>query len=271
MSYYQPAPLTTWQIQLQYEVNENVEVSVFDIDLFDVNETQIVSIQTQDRFVICYFSAGSYEDWRPDADDFDSSDIGNPLDGWPGEYWLDTNSINVRDIMSSRLDLAVSKGCDGVDPDNVEAYLADSGFSLTYEDQIDYNTFLATEAHSRNLFVCLKNDLSQLDDLSSLFDCAINEECMEYNECDYYANFSKTKAVFAIEYDVTDLDAACDVAATYNMSLLVKNYDLDDTRCDCSGNEETNIDCDNLLSSSSTTTSIFLAVIIMSIMSLIHS
>ena len=45
--------------------------------------------------------------------------------------------------MSSRLDLAVSKGCDGIDADNVESYLAHTGFSLTYEDQIDYNTFLA--------------------------------------------------------------------------------------------------------------------------------
>ena len=81
MPHYQPAPLTTWQIQLQYEVNENIDVSVFDIDMFDVDSSQISSIQSQDRKVMCYFSAGSYEDWRPDADDFDSSDIGYPLNG----------------------------------------------------------------------------------------------------------------------------------------------------------------------------------------------
>lgn len=41
------------------------------------------------RKVICYFSAGSYENWRPDRHDFPSDVLGNNLEHWEGEKWLD--------------------------------------------------------------------------------------------------------------------------------------------------------------------------------------
>ncbi len=45
--------------------------------------------------------------------------------------------------MSARMDLAKTKGCDGLEPDNVDAYENDLGFKLTSNDQIAYNTWLA--------------------------------------------------------------------------------------------------------------------------------
>lgn len=41
--------------------------------------------------------------------------------------------------MQARLDLAVQKGCDGVEPDNVDGYQNNSGFPLTAQDQLAYN------------------------------------------------------------------------------------------------------------------------------------
>ena len=83
---------------------------------------------------LCYFSAGTYENWRPDASSFSSSDLGQGVDGWAGEWWLNTNSANVRKIMTARIELARSQGCDGVDPDNVDAYDNVNGLSLTQND-----------------------------------------------------------------------------------------------------------------------------------------
>lgn len=42
-------------------------------------------------------------------------------------------------IIGARLDLAVEKHCDGIEPDNVDAYNSDSGFPLTGDDQLTYN------------------------------------------------------------------------------------------------------------------------------------
>jgi len=96
--------------------------------------------------VICYFSAGSYEDFRPDISQFDkATDLGKPLVGWPGEWWLQANSANVRKIMTARLDLAVTKGCDGIDPDNIDAYNNDNGLDLQNTDAVDYVHLLPTQ------------------------------------------------------------------------------------------------------------------------------
>ena len=37
--------------------------------------------------MICYFSAGSHENWRTDVGSVPSGDLGLQLEGWPGERW----------------------------------------------------------------------------------------------------------------------------------------------------------------------------------------
>src|SRR4029079_13653563 len=64
---WQPHPGTSWQIQLQGTLDTSVAASVYDIDLFDTSASTIAVLRAAGRRVICYFSAGSYEDWRPDA------------------------------------------------------------------------------------------------------------------------------------------------------------------------------------------------------------
>lgn len=120
----------TWQIILSHPPSLSSEaqvttpnVSIFDIDLFDTPADTIKQLHGLGKKVICYFSAGSYEDWRPDAKDFRPGDLGNQLDDWPGEKWLKLSSPNVREIMKKRINLAKDKGCDGVDPDNVDGYV----------------------------------------------------------------------------------------------------------------------------------------------------
>lgn len=124
--------------------------------------------------------------YRPDSGKFPDSVKGSPLDPpFADELWLDIRSPVVRDLMKARLDLAVTRGCDGVEPDNVDGYSNDNGLKppLTAAEQLDFNKFIAAEAHARALSVGLKNDLDQLGELVSHFDWALNEECFTYDEC----------------------------------------------------------------------------------------
>jgi hypothetical protein len=121
----------TWQIILlnPLDLEEDAtsitpNVSIFDIDLFTTTSTQISTLHRLGKKVICYFSGGSYEPGRPDSGDFTEDDMGKELDGWPGERWLKLSSSNVRGIMKKRVNLAMEKGCDGVDPDNVDGYVS---------------------------------------------------------------------------------------------------------------------------------------------------
>ena len=239
-SWYHPTVKTTWQWQLQGTINKSYDVNVYDIDVFDTSAATISALHADGRKVICYFSAGSYEAWREDAKDFPDEALGSKMDGWD-ERWLDIRNKTVRSIMAARMDLAKSKGCDGVEPDNVDGYDNSNGFGLTANDQIDYNTFLAQSAHDRNLAVGLKNDVEQVAALEPYFDFCVNEECHDYDECDVLASFiSHNKPVFNAEYaskykTAATLSSLCEDAKNRKFQTLYLPLDLDDSfRYSCS-------------------------------------
>jgi hypothetical protein len=191
----------TLYIQLTGKLRKDVPAKIYDVDLFDTNVSDIKELKKKGKIVICYFSAGTFENWREDANEFPDSVKGNVVDGWTNERWLDIRSDIVKNIMKKRIDLALEKGCDGIDPDNVNEYQIDSGFNITYQEQLDYNKFLATEAKKRGLLIGLKNDLSQANELASYFDFSITEEKIEYNETNEMLPFIiQKKPVFDIEY-----------------------------------------------------------------------
>ncbi len=238
--WYRPTVGTTWQWQLQPgssgDLNLAYNVDVYDIDLFDVATETIQQLQADGRRVVCYFSAGSFEDFRSDASDFLPEDLGNTLDGFADEQWLDIRTANVQRIMLARLDLAAAKGCDGVEPDNVDGYVNASGFDLTSDDQLAFNRLIANAARERGLAVGLKNDLDQITELLEYFDFSVNEQCHEFDECDALMPFIEAgKPVFNAEYAgefVTDTQARnslCSDAQARNFRTLVLPVDLDDS------------------------------------------
>lgn len=228
--------VATWQWQLSGSINTEYDVQVYDVDLFDTPEETIQLLKGQEKWVICYFSAGSWEDWREDADSFPQNVLGQTLSGWPDEKWLDIRSQALRSIMMARLDLALSKGCDGVEPDNVDAYQNDSGFALTAQNQMDYNLFLVEQSHLRGLLIGLKNNLEQVVDQQPYFDFAVNEQCHQYQECHLLLPFIENhKPVFHVEYDqrYRDDESArqqlCNEMLSLQFSSLILPVLLDDS------------------------------------------
>lgn len=231
-----PALEDRWQWQLLGEVNHSYEVEVYDIDLFDVAVDEILNLKSQGRNVVCYFSAGSFEDFRDDAVSFPAAVLGLPLDGFPNEKWLDIRSAEVHKIVLSRLDVAKNKACDGVEPDNMDAYVNDSGFDLTAEDQLAFNKFVANEAHARGMSVALKNDLDQIPELVEFFDFSVNEQCHEFSECELLLPFIEAgKPVFNAEYanifadDIMQREIMCETSIGNGFDTLILPLDLDDS------------------------------------------
>ena len=230
-----PAATTTWQWQLTGALNLAYEVEVYDVDLFDTPSATIDELHAAGRLVLCYFSAGSSESWRPDFDTIDSQALGEPLDGWPGERWLDIRAQSAVDLARTRLDLARDKGCDGVEPDNVDGYTNDTGFDLHARDQLAFNKLVANEAHERDLFVALKNDLDQVAALLDYFDLSVNEQCHLYDECALLAPFLDAgKPVFNAEYAgsvgaaETLATGICPVSLSAHLRTLILPEELDD-------------------------------------------
>lgn len=241
--WWQPEPGATWQWQLSTppdEVEVRVEADVWDLDLFEGDAATVAALHARGRKAVCYLSAGTWEEWRPDAGDVPTALLGRQVEGWPGERWLDIRQIeHLAPALRARLDLCRAKGFDGVEPDNVDGYTADSGFLLTAEDQLAFNRWLAAEAHARGLSVGLKNDLEQVPELVDHFDWALVEECFAREECGHLAPFAAAgKAVFATEY--TDqmsvdefLNAACPRAEALGISAVLKERELGAWRLAC--------------------------------------
>jgi hypothetical protein len=233
--WWQAAPGMSWQWQLSaLPIERAYDVDVFDIDLFDNSAGTVAALHAEGRTVICYLNAGAWEAWRPDADQYPISILGNDLDGWEGERWLDIRQLDLLGpLLEARLDLCRDKGFDGVEPDNVDGYANNSGFPLTYADQLAFNLWLAEQAHRRGLSVGLKNDLDQIPDLLPYFDWALNEECFAYDECDALLPFVDAgKAVFHVEYAL-EAEAFCPQANRMGFSSLKKNLALDAARVPC--------------------------------------
>jgi hypothetical protein len=231
-----------WNWQLTGELVMSVDVVVWDVDLFETSAEVITDLQADGRYVICYFSAGSIEDWREDVGGIEDSAIGLPLDDWPGENWLDVRADSVLDMVEGRIALAAEKGCDAVEPDNVDGFSNETGFSLSDTDQIVFNASIAQFAHTRGLDVGLKNSFDIGKQLVDQFDFAVTEQCHEYEECERLGIFVEAgKPVFNAEYPGSEAEVGglwaeqCEEADRLGIRTVFLPIDLDGSwRVSCS-------------------------------------
>lgn len=232
---WHPGLNTSWQWQLSGVVNQSFNVQMYDIDMFDNSSGVVSSLHSAwpGVKVICYIDAGTWESWRPDAGQFPPSVLGN-ANGWPGERWLDIRQISILGpIMQNRMNLCKSKGFDGVEFDNVDGYTNNTGFPLTANDQLTYNTWLANQAHQLGLSVALKNDLGQIPALLPYFDWALDEQCFQFSECGKLLPFiAAGKPVMEVEYYLKP-SQFCARANSLNFNSLYKNINLGPFRIAC--------------------------------------
>ncbi|MFI6324441.1 endo alpha-1,4 polygalactosaminidase [Nonomuraea sp. NPDC050556] len=232
-----------------------VKPTVFDIDFYvdelisgnnhTLNTAAVNAIHANGGHAICYVDAGGIENFRPDyqeAVDWDNAHnhqlIGKPYPGFENEFYANiNNNVGQRDFMLSRIEKRVALcdqlGFDAVEFDVVNTYedgQATTGWNISAATQLVYNKALAAIAHDHGMSVALKNDLSQISDLVSFFDFAINEQCIQYSECGDYSQFTSAgKAVFQVEYTMNgNSDTAggrCATANTLNFNSIHKNKD----------------------------------------------
>ena len=227
--WWHPTPGLTWQWQLEETVDTTIEAEVYDLDLY-VDQSVIDEFHARGSKVICYISVGSYEDWRPDADQFPAEVLGKDYEGWSGEKWLDIRRIDLlAPLMRARLDLCAAKGFDGIEPDNIEIFNQKTGFPLTYADQLAYARWLADEAHARGLAIGIKNAPEMVPDSLSFFDFAVTEDAFYYDWIAEMLPFIDAgKPVFAAEYTdmPVDFKTACAWGNEHGVSFILKDRGL---------------------------------------------
>ncbi|KAH7245345.1 glycoside hydrolase superfamily [Fusarium tricinctum] len=244
---WKPEVGTPWQIILSEVItlpdggadDLSPDVPIWDIDLFENTKETISAMQDSGKRVICYFSAGSWENWRKDKNSFPKKDLGKTLSGWPDEKWVNIRSTAVRAVMAKRIKQAADKGCDAIDPDNMDGYQNDNGLGLTQKDTISYAKFLSAEAAKYGMVMGMKNGGDVTKEVLPYVAFCINESCIQYQECDLYTPYIKAgKPVFNIEYPdgapkvkASDKKRICattgDAKGSKGFSKVIKKMNLD--------------------------------------------
>lgn len=234
---WQPVPGLNWQVQFTTPIEVIPGIEVYDLDLFETSAEDVATLHAQGIKVVCYINMGAREDWRPDADSFPDEVIGRIYAGWPGERWLDIRQMDLlAPILSARLDQCAQKGFDGVEPDNLDGYTNQTGFPLTYTDQLTFNRWVADAAHARGLAVGLKNDADQVVDLVDWFDWVLLENCLAEGWCEQLLPFIiESKPVVMIEYSYrnANLVEMCPIADALGFDAMIKDRALNAWREGC--------------------------------------
>jgi len=226
-----PSAGESYQIQYDGKLDLSVPAKIYDLDMFDTTAAVVGKLHGMGRHAVCYVDVGTWEKWRPDAGKFPKSVLGRHDGHWAGERWLDIRQTSVLEpIMRARFDLCKKKGFDALDPDNLDGYQNNTGFPLTYGEQLTYDTWVAKAAHDRGLTVDQKGDNGQVKDLVRYFDFAVVEQCYAQGWCAEFDRYTNAgRLVVDVEYfhsRTRFLHGTCPEAAKNHDTAMLKKLEL---------------------------------------------
>lgn len=212
-----PTGLMSWDWQIGASSDSAISVpagaKLIDLDGFNTSAAKVAELKSKGYYTVCYINAGSWESYRPDASKYpDYLKIQQDPD-WAGEYFLDVTDVfksgsALAPILQARFKMCKDKGFDALEPDNLQNDENVSGGRVTTQQQIDFNGWVADQAHAAGLAVFQKNgpDKILLKDrtgkmMVEKFDGILNEECQQYSECGPLAEYTKRgKLALNVEY-----------------------------------------------------------------------
>lgn len=165
--------------------------------------------------------------WDEDFDSFAGYTYGG-IGDWEGEYYVDVSAQRVVDLMIARIQKGIAGGCDGFDPDNIDAFSQgltskDGKTKLNESAYVAYLGKLAKPVHAAGKLLGQKNAGELTEDLlgGGITDFAVLENCLQWDFCaDFESAYSEQgKAVLQIEYPESvqattdDDDTVCPTSA----------------------------------------------------------
>lgn len=221
--------IRSWDWQLS-RIDPQTKVDLLDLEPDAVTADQIAQIKARGTYTVCYVSVGTAEDWRPDLHRFPREIIGNPFPEWPTERFLDVRRLDLLlPIMRDRFARCAALGFDAIEPDNMDAHWADTGFDLSEDDMLAYILALHQIAQELGLGLGQKNAPELTERLAGTLDFVLFEDCIALNYCSAAAPYVRRgKPALNAEYGVATADraAACATSAEAGVLTLFKTLEL---------------------------------------------
>ena len=213
--------------------------------------------------VVCHVGTGAIRLDDPDATKFpgyqsnppnnptppaDGSVIGwSPTDTDPMERFIDLHEASraiVAPLIGKRLELAKAIGCDAIASrySDQRAYQANPGLGfadLSTSEYASWSREIAGRAHALTLSIGLRAATAEgISNTAPIYDWLMLDRCAEHDTCDPAKEYlNRRKAVFAIEYDLTEeemkpnsVTASCsDLTRAGITDGIIKSAALDST------------------------------------------
>ncbi len=151
------------------------------IDPFENNiHTKVSEIKSKGNEVGAYISIGTGEDWRADFNNLQPYLVAEQWGEWEGEYFVNSVTTGIVDLMKIRIDSIAKWGCDWVEFDNMDWIFDDDlretyGFQVTQSEGIAFYNELCDYAHEKGIKCMAKNTVES----ATNFDGALYES---YND-----------------------------------------------------------------------------------------
>jgi len=133
------------------------------IDPFQNNTANyITQIKAKGNEVGGYISIGTGEDWRADYSDLQPYLVSTVWGQWAGEYFVNSTTTGIINVMKARIDKMANWGCDWVEFDNMDWIYDDSlraqyGYQVTKQEGITYFNALCAYVHEKGMKCMAKN------------------------------------------------------------------------------------------------------------------
>lgn len=235
-AYWSPPADVRWTFQNSPTgVPTDQGLSLAIVPLFSASKAQIEKLQNEGISAICTINAGYVWTTDPDYDQFRVSMMGKLVWSDNDPHWIDIRNTGVRALMQARMTLAKEIGCKGVVTTDMELWYNDTGFYISYGDQLVYNRWLADTAHQIGLSIGMRNAFFQVTDLVGWYDFGLVEDCLNSGDCETYIPFiSAGKPVLDIEFNQMSSEVdICKAGRELSFNTIIKGYGDDTTFVDC--------------------------------------
>jgi len=196
------------------------------IDPFqDDMSSQITAIKANGNEVGAYISIGTGEDWRSDFVQMQPYLVATVWGQWAGEYFVNSTTTGIINIMKARIDQIAIWGCDWVEFDNMDwffddEYRATYGFQVTEAEGTAYYQELCDYVHQKGMKCMAKNTVDYASDFDGVLYESYNDEKNWWDQSGAQSFLDAGKLVIVNHYNETNCGQAyADYKDIYNNNL----------------------------------------------------
>lgn len=173
------------------------------------NHTSIAAIKAKGNEVGAYISIGTGETYRNDFTELQPFLVAKPWDEWPDEYFINSTTTGVIEIMKARIDQIAIWGCDWVEFDNMDwSFYEESrnkySFEVTKAQGIAYYQELCAYVQQKGMKCMAKNTVENAINFDGVLYESYNDDKNWWNASGAQSFLDAGKLVIVNHYNETN-------------------------------------------------------------------